>query len=374
MRRILVTVHSSARGGAQRMALADAEHLSRFYDLLIAAPPGPLQASFAACGELVDPPPSLPLWSDAGLRLWSRRVAATAVHARRLSALIRRRGVSAVVTNSTVSMSPVLAARLTGVPVLVHARDPLESPLAPAARALHRALATTVIAISSPTRAPFEGGRARVVLIRDGIAVPPRPRPFNGRGSIRLGVIGTIERRKGQDVAVSALPSLVERGLDVTLELVGPAPDPAFEAEVRELAERLGVAGMVRWRGEVPSADAAFEGVDIALLPSRGEGLPLTAMEALVRELPVVASRVDGLPEAVRDGETGLLVEPGDPRALADAVATLATEPERARAMAARGRADIAGRFDLGDSVEALRREVERTLAAGRAPAGEPAR
>jgi glycosyltransferase involved in cell wall biosynthesis len=368
MSRLLLTVHSAAPGGAQAMALAEAQHLSGFHQLLIAVPRGPLQRAFAAHGEVLPGPPSLPLWAGASGSEWARRVAATSTHALRLARVIRARGVEAVVTNSTVSLSPVLAARLAGVPVLVHSRDSLDSPLVPAVRRAHASLATTVVAISSATAAPFEGGRARVVTIHDGVPVPADSASRAPRSPLRLAVVGAIDRNKSQDVAVRSTAALVERGVEVTLDLIGPTTDPDYAAEVAELAGRLGVASRVRWRGEAPDPDAAFADADLVLVPSQAETLSLVALEALARRLPLVASRVGGLLDIVRDGETGVLVRPGDAGGFADAVASLAADPSRARAMAAEGREDVARRFDVRNSVAALRLEIERTIAGGVAP------
>lgn len=354
------------------MALAEAGHLAGFHELLIAVPRGPLQHAFAAYGEMVAGPPSLPLWAGASTRLWAKRLGATQLHALRLARIIRARRVEAVVTNSTVSLSPVLAARLAGVPALVHSRDSLDSPLAPAVRRLHGALATTVVAISSATAAPFEGRRARVVRIHDGVPMPARAPARQSGWPLRLAVVGAIDRNKSQHLAVRSAAVLVERGLDVTLDLVGPTADPAYAAEVAELAGRLGVASRVRWRGEAPDPDAAFAGVDLVLVPSQAETLSLVAIEALARRLPLVASRVGGLRDIVREERTALLVPPGDARGFADAVASLAADPARAQAMAARGREDVARRFDVRHSVEALRLEIERTIA-GRAAAAASA-
>jgi glycosyltransferase involved in cell wall biosynthesis len=187
---------------------------------------------------------------------------------------------------------------------------------------------------------------------------------------LRLTVVGAVDRNKGQDVAVRSAAMLIERGLDVTVDLVGPIPDPAFAGEVAELAGQLGLGSRLRWRGEVPDPDAAFAEADLVLVPSRGETLSLVAIEALARRLPLVASGVGGLLDVVRDGETGVLVPPGDARGFADGVAQIAADPRRADAMAARGREDVARRFDVRGSVEALRLEIERTLAEMGGPSG----
>jgi glycosyltransferase involved in cell wall biosynthesis len=361
--RLLLTVHSAVRGGAQLAALGEARYLARFHDLSIAVPDGPLRKEFSELGDVVAAPPTLPVWRDASFRLWPRRTAATARSTIVLRSVIQQRGIDAVVTNTTASLSPLLAARMTSVPALVHARDTLWSPGGPALRAVHGALATTVIAISDSAARPFDGARARVVKITDGIPLPERierPRP----GGWRLVVVGSVDRNKAQAVAVEALSLLRRQGRPATLDLVGPESDADYARETRQLAQRLEVAEHVRWRGEVDGADAALAEADIALSTSFGEVAPLVLLEAMAREIPVVGTRVGGVPELVEDGQSGLLVEPGDAAALAAAVVRLASDPEATRMMVARAREEVERRFDVQRSHEALRLEIERAIAA----------
>lgn len=369
---ILLTVHSANPGGAQRMALAEAAYLKQWYSLVIAVPPGPLQAEFARHGIVIPGPPSLPLWKAPRpewlwrAAQWSKRGGRTARDALRLRRTIREHDVRVVVTSSTVSMSPVLAGRLARVPVLVHARDSLTSSLAGVVQRMHSALADTVIAISDVGTKPFERGTARVVRIYDGIELPDQPVPPPAFAQpLRLCVVAAIDRNKGQDIAVKALAMLNERGVAATLELIGPTPDRPFAQELRALARRLKVEHLVRFAGETADIDGALRKVDVVLLPSRGEGTPLSLMEALARGRPVVASRVGGIPEVVRHGETGILTPVHDAEQIATAIAEISADPQAALEMAARGRADIEERFALRRSLEELRGEVERAIARG---------
>jgi glycosyltransferase involved in cell wall biosynthesis len=103
---------------------------------------------------------------------------------------------------------------------------------------------------------------------------------------------------------------------------------------------------------------AAF---DVLLLPSANEGTPVSAIEALAAGRPVVATRVGGVPDVVRDGEDGFLVEPGDLEALAERLALLAAEPERRRQMGDRGRRRVLARYGverLVDDVDRLYRSL----------------
>ena len=363
--RILLTVHTGERGGASLMALEEARFLARTHDLVIAVGPGPLRAGFAACGAVVGGPPSLPLWTDAR-GAWLRRGARTLQHAVRLARVIRRERIGVVLVNSTVSLAPVLAARLARVPVFVHARDTPFSRFAPLVMRLHALLAHTIVPIAAVNESYLPARRrARILRIPDGIAIPPAP---EGRRNgfarpLRLCVVGAITPDKGQGTALAALAALRARGVAASLDLVGRVQDEAMAAALRAEADTLGLNASVRLRGETDGIDAALDGADILLLTSRGEGTPLVLMEALARLTPVVASAVGGVPEIVTDGETGLLVPPADAGALADAVARMAADPAAARAMAARGRRHVEARFAMEPGLERLRTAIDAALA-----------
>ncbi len=365
MTRLLLAVHNADSGGAQLMALADARHLARSFPLTLSMPEGSLRADFEEVGEAIEPTSVLPIWGASPAR-WALQAARTLRDAVKLAAQIRRRGIRLVLVNSTVLLAPVLAARLARVPVIVHAR---EFPMTAGGRAvfrLHGRLATTVIAVSRAVASHFRGDeRARLVTIPDGIPIPPPTAAASGfHRPLRLCVIGSVNGRhsKGQDVAVAALARVVERGVDASLDLVGPISDESFAEELREQATRLGVAGRVRLAGESRAVDDVLAETDVVLMCSRLEPLGLVPAEALVRGRPVIAARTGGLPEVVDGGVTGLLVPPEDPDALCEAVLEMAASPAATREMVARGREDIAARFDIERTLRLIQAEVERAL------------
>jgi glycosyltransferase involved in cell wall biosynthesis len=364
---VLMAVHSARPGGAQAMALKEAAAFAPSYDLVISVPPGPLRAGFAEHGEIVRGVPTLPLWGASTAR-WTLQLARTVLCAVPLAVDMRRRGVDLVVTSSSVLLAPVLAARVAGIPVVAHAREePLTPPGRPLFRTLER-LADTVIPVSGAVERHFTGShRAKLVRIPDGIVLPERPAPArNGFGTpLRLCLVGSIagKRGKGQDLAVEVLGRLVALGVPASLDLVGPVESPEFAAELQRRASELDVAELVTFTGPVDSAGPAMTAADIVLSCSRAEALPLVMMEALAHETPVVAMDVGGLTEVVTDGETGVLVPAGDPDAAAAAIVGLLNDPARARAMARRGREEIARRFSLERTVLDVRRELERELA-----------
>jgi len=142
---------------------------------------------------------------------------------------------------------------------------------------------------------------------------------------------------KGIDVLIRALRLARDAGHDVDLILAGAGPE---ELALRQLARDCGVEQSVRFWGSASRAELAglLHGCVLLAQPSRAEGFGIAALEAMVCGRAVVASRAGGLPELVRDGETGLLVPPDDPAALSAAIAALLSEPARRADLGRRGR------------------------------------
>jgi glycosyltransferase involved in cell wall biosynthesis len=366
---LLLSVHSTARGGAERCALLEAERLRDAYELIIAAPAGPLRDELARLGTVVEGSPLLPIWGDTPRR-WAVQLARTALDALRLARLIRRAQVTAVVSNSCVALSPVLAARLARRPVLVHLRDSPNSRLARPLVRLEARLATTVIAISERLVAACgEHPRGRVVKVADGILIPapPGPRP-EFREPLQLGVVAAIDHGKGQDIAVRALHELLEAGVAAELHLVGREQDAAFADEVRTEVRERGLEQHVSFHGERTNLEPVYAALDLLLLPSRRDMAPLVVLEALARGLPVVATRVGSVAELLLSGEAGLLVEPEDPSALAAAIVTLREDPELAHSIATRGRSHVVESYDLETSLQLGCAEIDRLAGSPRRP------
>ena len=159
---------------------------------------------------------------------------------------------------------------------------------------------------------------------------------------------------KGHRWLIEAMPAILARFPDATLVLAGGGP--GLQA-TRERVAAAGLAPRVRILGPRADGVALLALSDVVVLPSvAAEGLPIVILEALALGKPVVATRVGGIPEVIEDGETGLLVAPGDPSALADAVSALLADPGGTSALAARGRAAWRVRF----SAETMVRQVER--------------
>jgi glycosyltransferase involved in cell wall biosynthesis len=176
--------------------------------------------------------------------------------------------------------------------------------------------------------------------------------------------VGRLVADKGQATLLDAFAALRRRGQPVRLVLVGDGDTrAALEARARE----LGVAVHVTFAGAVGQDEIGgwYARADVFCLPSFAEGVPVVLMEAMATELPVVTTPVAGIPELVEHGISGLLVEPGDPEALADALAALIADPQLRRRMGAAGRAHVLDEFDIEGCAAELQRVYERRLGDG---------
>jgi glycosyltransferase involved in cell wall biosynthesis len=174
-------------------------------------------------------------------------------------------------------------------------------------------------------------------------------------------LVGWIGRmtgvKRGADV-LRAFRALRDRGVEATLCMVGDGPE---RDQLEQLAGELGLMHDCLFAGYQEDVGPFFAAFDAFVLPSGNEGTPVTAIEALASGCPVVATRVGGVPDVVRDGTDGLLVELGDRNGLADALARLAADPELRRRMGEAGHDRVLPRYAverLIDDVDGLYRRL----------------
>jgi glycosyltransferase involved in cell wall biosynthesis len=194
---------------------------------------------------------------------------------------------------------------------------------------------------------------------------PAPPRLGEGPGERRPTILAVarLAKDKGLDVLLEAGGLLRARGLDLRLALLGEGEE---EAALRAQAQRLGLSESVDFLGAVAPGDLAphYLAADVVVLPSRREGLGLVLVEALFCRRPVIGTRVGGIPDVVTDGETGLLVPPDDPLALAEAIARLLSDPALATRLAAAGYEHVRQHFS-GQVVAQRMAEVYRQALTG---------
>lgn len=248
------------------------------------------------------------------------------------------------------------AARAAGVPAVVetlHMPWMMRSPRKREAFFASLDAVDRLIVVSEAQRATYERigvPTTRMRTVPNGVV--PREVGY-GRDSARrqLGVnrrqpvvmtVGRLAVQKGHRHLVDALPQLLTRWPDLVAVIVG-------NGHLREVLEgqaaRLGVGHALRLVGHRTDARGLLDAADVFVLPSRQEGMPMAALEAMDAGLPVVATRVTGTSEVVADGVTGRLVRPGDSRAIANAIATLLADETLRRRFGDAGRKLYRERF-----------------------------
>jgi glycosyltransferase involved in cell wall biosynthesis len=363
--RVMLVITLAEVGGAQSYVASLLPALAERYDVVLSAyGEGPLREAAAAAGARFVPlrnvrRPVRP-WRDlAGLvelaRLF-RRERPQIVHA----------------SSSKAGVLGRLAAAATRVPVrifTVHgwaftAYSGLTSRLYRVADRLMEPLTTVTICVSeNELAAGLEAGTCRAertVVIRNAVDVSGAARSRHDRAVPRMIAVGRLKAPKDFLTLIRAFAAILQGRFEALI--VGDGPDrPEVEAEIR----RLGLEEHVQLAGERDDVPALLADSDLFVLSSRSEGLPVSVLEAMAAELPVVASDVGGLRELVADGETGILVPPDDIPALGAALGRLVEDRELRRTLGAAGRARAEALFDLAEFRQAHVELYERELAGG---------
>lgn len=212
---------------------------------------------------------------------------------------------------------------------------------------------------------------AKVLLVPNGIPDPPPPGASDLRRELGIGqepVVGTVcalRPQKALGVLLEAASTLADRIPGVKVVIVGDGPErPVLERRIAELR----LQRTVRLLGHRDDARDLMRGFDVAVCCSDFEGTPLSVLEYMQASLPIVATRVGGIPDLLETGREGVLIEPGTPVELATAIEGLVADPARAARLGAAARSRQQARFEIGVTV----REVERIyegLASGRTAA-----
>jgi glycosyltransferase involved in cell wall biosynthesis len=188
---------------------------------------------------------------------------------------------------------------------------------------------------------------SRLVTIHNGMPdIPPELRARAGASPVRLAMIARFEPQKDHATLFRALAEI--RDLDWSIDLIG---DGAQLPEARGLAESLGLVDRVRFCGPVNNVPTMLAQSQIYLLISNWEGFPRSILEAMRAGLPVVASGVGGVAEAVEDGASGFLAPRGDAAGVARALRALVRDPELRQRQGARGRALFEARFNIEETI-----------------------
>jgi glycosyltransferase involved in cell wall biosynthesis len=178
-------------------------------------------------------------------------------------------------------------------------------------------------------------------IVHYGIEPNGEPKPYSDTEP-RLLCVGRLIPIKGHIVLLRAFAEAKRDLPQLQLDIAGRGPlEPALKA----LAKELGIDDSIRFLGHVNPVQAAIERSSVVVVPSMGEGFGMVALEAMERGRPVIAARIGGLGELVRDGETGVLVPAGEAEPLRDAIVRLAGDLALAREMGDAGRQRALARF-----------------------------
>jgi glycosyltransferase involved in cell wall biosynthesis len=400
--RVLYVNHTAEVSGGERSLLALLGGLPPEVQPAVACPDGPLADALSQL--------AIPVTRIAGtagsLRLHPlhtpRAAAEMGVAAAQTARAAARHRADVVHANSiraalVAAIAPLRAARVA------HVRDCLPAGrVSTATLRLIAARSRVVIANSRYTaasvaaaapRAPLQVVHNPVDLARFDPAAIDREQararlgePASAR--MLLGIVAQLTPWKGQRTAIEGLRLLRDEGLDAHLLIVGSAKfvarstrfdNEAYVAELRRLIAAAGLEERVSWLGEREDVPQLVRALDALLLPSEEEPFGRALIEAMALEVPVLATRVGGPPEIVQDGREGYLLDPHDPAAWAQAVARLAADPERARAMGRAGRAQAEALFTVQRHVEQVMDAYRTALTSGpgtlkfTSPRGEPA-
>jgi glycosyltransferase involved in cell wall biosynthesis len=287
--------------------------------------------------------------------------------ARELRRLDRRRGFDLVHAHSSKAGALVRLAlpgrrRLVYTP---HCLAFVTTDFGPVTRAVYRvveeALAPRTAALVAVSE--WEGGvarglrglRGRVRVIPNGARACPGSKPHpeleRWRGDLPLAaLISKLRPEKDPLALVRAASALVARGaLPGRVAVIG---NGELEAEVRAEIDRLGAGERVRWFPFADGTDRYLAAIDLLVVPSHWESLPIAPIEAMACGVPVLATAVGGLPELVRDGVSGRLIAARDAPALESALGAMLTDLEALRRMGAAARTEATGRFGLEPMID----------------------
>ncbi len=177
--------------------------------------------------------------------------------------------------------------------------------------------------------------------------------------------LGSLKAAKGVVAALEAIAEVSASGRRVEAVFCGKWANDRERDSILEIVETLGLSGIVDFAGVVEgkSKEAMLRRADVYLLPSYGEGQPVSILEAMAHGLPVISTRVGAIPDTVIDGETGLLVEPGDKVGLSDAIGLLVDKPELRLRLGSAGVQRFAENYTLQKSHEILAGHLLRVAA-----------
>ncbi len=339
-------------GGAERELLVCLDRLPRLgiRPLVVCPAEGPLLKKVTALGVDTHSVP-FPTWRKFWEWPWRREAV------RRLRSVIEHARPSLLHVNDIWWLPQTLrAVEGLGIPVLGHVRQEID-PLK--VRLYELPAADAVLTVSHAVETSVRSGGVkpeRVYVLHSGLDLSSVPASLDGADFRRrqgipltvplLGTVANLFPRKGYDVMCRALSLLRSRRPDVQYLIVGTG-DAGYEAALRKLVVSLGLEGQVHFAGFQEPVYPALAAMDVYVHPAVMEGFGIALLEAMAMARPVVATTTGGIPDIVVHEETGLLVAPGDPEALASAIGVLLENADRRTLLGKNGRRRVESLFTI---------------------------
>jgi glycosyltransferase involved in cell wall biosynthesis len=260
-----------------------------------------------------------------------------------------------------------LAARIAGVPVIVHTFhghvfhgyfSPRKTALFLRLERLCAGFSNRLITISPRLREEIAGfgvaEASHIEVVPLGLALKPHADFPRGAGTFRrtqgipddavlIGAVGRLVPIKNLGLLLEALKIASAEAPSLHVVFVG---DGELRDELASQAAALGLGKSVTFAGWQSDLPSVYSDLDATVITSHNEGTPACLIEAMASGCPVIATRVGGIPDMIKEGDTGQLIPPGDAHALARAIVSLVTEPDQARRMADRARGEALARYD----------------------------
>ncbi|MFN2521102.1 MAG: glycosyltransferase family 4 protein [Candidatus Limnocylindria bacterium] len=371
-RSVCLFTDSMEPSGVGEHMLGLARELRAELDLSFVCPPT------AAGGRLLERAAAL------GLRVLPLEARGNGAAQARLGAWLRLAGVDIFHAHAGIGWEGhhgVRAARAAGVPVVIRTEHLPNVMTDPAQQRTYTAMSRLVdrtICVSGGVARSYAAvgvPRSGLRVVHNGVASPePRAGARRGRalglprGSRLLLSVGRLTAQKGHADLIRALPLVLQAAPDVHLAIAGSG---ALEAELRTLTRSLGLDGRVRLLGQRDDVPDLMLAAALVVLPSRFEGLPLAALEAMALGRAVIGTRVCGMSEAVKDRVTGRLVPVGRPGALGAAIVDALEDDAMRASWESAARARFTERFTAARMAAQIAR-VYREFAELRARSAEP--
>jgi glycosyltransferase involved in cell wall biosynthesis len=333
-------------------------HLPRFWDVTFVFPE---MDDDGAAGETYSfdlggaETISVPGWRD-GIDLYTRQLPRILFRVLRIIGRSRKRWDLIIICDTVpASQFAMLCAKLRGIPLAFYLRGNPQIEVLQRNKTGIRHLAARLWSAYLEKFLPIVFQRSAVIVtgshflksfpgvehIHPFVATPfsedmlPKTAPDRDFAAVPLRAlfVGNITALKGVDTSLKAIKAAKDQGIEVFLDIIGRGP---FLDRCKEISRNLQVSANVSFQGFVPFGEGLFEAYrasHVFLLPSLSEGTPKVVVEAMAFGLPIIASRVGGIPDLVEDGETGFLIEPGDYDAVAARLISLGSDRERLRRM-----------------------------------------